>query len=452
MQQLTYANLLSLNKPTMKQVLVAIGITILTSLYFFPFNSVWLPAVNTKMALAALAIPLYLVRGAKARNSVPAYGMIGLSICGIIVSLVGILAVIINNTGDYTYASYFVSMYVWLGGAYVVTRAMEAVYGKVTIRLVCNFLILVSVAQCILAQIINAVPSVAAIVDGFMVSTGFMGKHETRLYGIGCALDVAGLRFCTVLLMTIFFALTPVSKEKQTLERCVYIIAFLIIAVFGSMISRTTSVGVILCVVLCLLFPIFNQGYNSRANVRGLIKMFLLFLIVIIPVIIFFYNTNPEFRGNLRFGFEGFFALVEQGEWDVRSNQQLMSMVVWPDNLKTWIIGDGYFSQPQNDYYYVGPTYDYYMGTDVGYCRFIFYFGILGLMAFSMIFIVSAIICSKKHHEYKLLFWMIAIINFVGWFKVSTDIFLVFAVFICVGKEEYKLHRYENSLSDPLDI
>ena len=152
--------------------------------------------------------------------------MIGLSVLGAIVSLIGIFSVIINNTGDYTYASYFISMYVWLGGAYVVTRAMEAAYGKVTIRLVGNFLIAVCVVQCILAQIIHAVPAVANVVDGFMVSTGFMGKHETRLYGIGCALDVADLRFCTVLLMATFFALTPVSKEHKTVERCMYIFAF----------------------------------------------------------------------------------------------------------------------------------------------------------------------------------------------------------------------------------
>lgn len=436
----------------MKQVLIAIGITILTSLYFFPFNSIWLPAVNTKMALAALAIPLFFIRGAKARNSAPAYGMIALSVCGAIVSLMGITSVILNNTGDYTYASYFVSMYVWLGGAYVVTRAMEAAYGRVTIRLVGNFLIAVCVAQCILAQIINAVPVIANIVDGFMVSTGYMGKHETRLYGIGCALDVAGLRFCAVLLMATFFALNPVSKEHKTLERCIYIYAFLIISVFGSMIARTTSVGIILSIVMCMLFPIFDQNQNSRSNTWGLAKTFIAFMLMAVPIIVLFYKVDPGFRENLRFGFEGFFALAEEGEWDVRSNRQLLSMVVWPDNLKTWIIGDGYFSQPQNDYYYVGPNYEYYMGTDVGYCRFIFYFGILGLIAFSTVFIASAKICSNKHPEYTLLFWMIVIMNFIGWIKVSTDIFLVFAILICVGKEEFTLNENENSLSDPLDI
>lgn len=436
----------------MKQTLIAIGITILTSLYFFPFNTVWLPAVNTKMALAALAIPLFFIRGAKARNSALAYGIVGLSVCGAIVSLTGITSVIINNTGDYTYASYFVSLYVWLGGAYVVTRVIEAAYGKVTIRLVGHFLIAVCVAQCLLAQIINEVPAVANIVDNFMVSTGFMGKHETRLYGIGCALDVAGLKFCAVLLMTTFFALNPVSKEHESLERCMYIIAFLFIAVFGSMIARTTSVGIILSAVMCILFPFFSDNHNSRLNTWRLTKTFILFLLVVVPIIVIFYNVDPGFRDNLRFGFEGFFSLAEDGEWDVRSNRQLFSMVVWPDNLRTWIIGDGYFSLPQNDYYYVGPNYDYYMGTDVGYCRFVFYFGILGLLAFSSVFIASAVICTKKFPKYALLFWMIAIMNFVGWVKVSSDIFLVFAILICVGKEKYILSNDENSLSDPLDI
>lgn len=438
----------------MKQLLVAIGITILTSLFFFPFNTVWLPAVNTKMALAALAIPLFFIRGAQSRNSIPAYGMIGLSVSGAIVSLIGIFSVIINNTGDYTYASYFISMYVWLGGAYVVTRAMEAAYGKVTIRLVGNFLIAVCVVQCILAQIIHAVPAVANVVDGFMVSTGFMGKHESRLYGIGCALDVAGLRFCTVLLMATFFALTPVSKKYKTVERCMYIFAFLVIAIFGSMIARTTSLGVILCVVMCILFSMFSKYKNSQSNTWELSKTFIVFLLIVVPVLVFTYNVNPDFRENLRFGFEGFFALAEQGEWNVRSNDQLLSMVVWPDNLKTWIIGDGYFNEPQNDYYYVGPNYEFYMGTDVGYCRFVFYFGILGLAAFSIFFIASTMICSKNHPKYMLLFWMIMLMNFVGWLKVATDIFLVFALFLCISREDNDEYEkiYENPVSDTLDI
>lgn len=61
-------------------------------------------------------------------------------------------------------------------------------------------------------------------------------------------------------------------------------------------------------------------------------------------------------------------------------------MWIWPDNPMTWLIGDGYFNNPINSNpYYIGPaSTNYYMGTDVGYCRFIFYFGLIGLSAFCL--------------------------------------------------------------------
>ena len=434
----------------MKDIFTKIGLVILTSLYYFPFNSVWLPSVNTKMALAALAIPLFIILGAGARSNKVEKGLVGLYVVGFLVTVIGIMSVIINNTGDYTYASYFVSMCVWLGGAYVVTKAMHFAYGKVTVRVVGNFLIAVCVSQCIIAQLINSNAAIASVVDSFMVSTGFMGKHETRLYGIGCALDVAGLRFCAVLLMTTVLSVTPVSKERRNVETLLYVVSYLIIAIFGSMIARTTSIGVVLSMVLLIYYRCSHNDEESRLNVRNLIKTFVLVLLITIPAIILFYQISPEFKENLRFGFEGFFSLAEQGEWDVRSNRQLASMMVWPDNLKTWLIGDGYFEVPQNDYYYTGPMYDYYMGTDVGYCRFIFYFGTLGLLAFSSVFIASAIVCSRKFPKYSAAFWGIAIMNFVGWIKVSSDIFLIFALFLCIPKDNNG--EYEDSIPDSLDI
>ena len=153
-----------------------------------------------------------------------------------------------------------------------------------------------------------------------------------------------------------------------------------------------------------------------------------------------------------RFAFEGFFSLVEQGEWDVSSNNSLMNMYVFPDNAKTWIIGDGYFDGPSNtDPYYVGPTMTgFYMWTDVGYLRFIFYFGLIGLGAFMAFFYKCGQTCATKFSGYSVMFWIILLLNYIIWFKVSTDIFLVFALFLCISKEDND--AYENSLSDPLDI
>lgn len=424
----------------MKQIIVAIFIAILTSLYIFPFNTVWLPAVNTKMALAVLGLIFFVYKGAVTRNAQVSLPMFSVSICALLVSLAGGISVAFNNTYDYSYASYFVSMWVWLGGAYVVVKTIEFAYGKVTIRMIGNFLIIVSVAQCVLAQIIANNAIIANLVDDFMVSTGFMGKVESRLYGIGCALDVAGLKFSSVLIMIAYFLANPSSIHRKQLERFLYVSAFLIIAVLGSMIARTTNVGIILSIVLwiCLwgyrLYHQTNYGDISKA-----IQTIVIMLFLVLPIVYFYYKSNPTFQENIRFAYEGFFSLVEKGEWNVRSNRMLESMIIWPDNLKTWLIGDGYFNSPNNDITYIGKSYDYYMGTDVGYCRFIFYFGLLGLGLFSLFFIKTAATCSKNNPQYAIVFWMILLLNFIVWIKVSSDIFSVFALFLFVNEKDLEL-------------
>ena len=434
----------------MKQLLVAIGVTIITSLFFFPFETALLPSVNTKMAMAAFAILLYIIRAAKFGNRIVNREIVILSLCAFAVSLIGYISTVINNTHDYTYATYFVSMWVWIGGGYVVIKTMECAYGKVTIRLVGNFLIAVCVTQCILAQIIDSNEVVKEFVDSFMVSTGFMGKHENRLYGIGCALDVAGLKFCTVLLVIAMFCITPISKTRKHLEQLIYMIAFFIIAIYGSMIARTTNVGVILSFILWGVYILFNMNNaDVLTNSKNILKILLILIIIFIPIAIYLYDTNQAFHYNIRFAFEGFFSLHEEGAWNVGSNSRLEKMFIWPDNARGWIIGDGYFSTPQDDFYYVGPIYDYYKGTDVGYSRFIFYFGLLGLIAFSFVFIIAATICSKRFPKYIILFLMIAIMNFIGWIKVSSDIFPILALFLCIPVED---NTNENSLHNSLPI
>jgi hypothetical protein len=135
-----------------------------------------------------------------------------------------------------------------------------------------------------------------------------------------------------------------------------------------------------------------------------------------------------------RFAFEAFFNYIERGEFETSSTDRLQTMYVFPESLKTWLIGDGYFSNPYGDPNFIGKYIGgYYMGTDVGYLRFIFYFGLMGLLAFSVFMIYSAQTCMRNLPHYKAMFALLLLSNFVIWLKVSTDIFLVFALFICVA-------------------
>ena len=144
------------------------------------------------------------------------------------------------------------------------------------------------------------------------------------------------------------------------------------------------------------------------------------------------YNTNPQAHKLLRFAFEGFFSLAEEGHWEVSSNEKLKTMVVFPETMHTWIIGDGYFMNARYDENYLGDSTDmgFYMGTDIGYLRFIFYFGILGLIPMIGVIVYSAFVCMRHFPRERLFFLLAMMVGLIVWFKVSTDIFLYLALFL----------------------
>jgi O-antigen ligase len=112
-------------------------------------------------------------------------------------------------------------------------------------------------------------------------------------------------------------------------------------------------------------------------------------------------------------------------------------MIVFPDNMKTWIIGDGYGANPYNDPYYIGPAYHgFYMGTDIGYLRFIFFFGILGMFSMIAMFIGFYRLCCNRFATYKNMILLLLVLNLIIWCKVTSDLLPVFAMLLCVSKEE----------------
>ena len=404
---------------------------IVTSFFFFPFEFTFLPGLNTKMLLAAMGLVLFVARAAASRSASLDKDFFVLIVFASIVSLSGIISVVYNATTDLSYASYVVSFFVWMGGAYFVVSSIRFLHGKVTPLMVINYLAAICVVQCVIALLISRNPLVKDFVDSFLGGDGFMGKLENRMYGIGCALDVAGLKFSCVLVAISFVVMNGLCQPK--LQTTIYWIAYLVIAVVGNMIGRTTSVGVVVSLIYILVHCIF---YGYREFLKSHVLPLLLLMVVLLPLLIYLYNNSPKTREDLRFGFEGFFSLAETGRWETNSNNRLSDMFVLPDNPKTWIIGDGYFDNPYSDPNFNGdnPT-EFYKGTDVGYLRFIYYFGVIGLISFVVFFLVAFWECALRHRKYAILFLMILTINYIVWVKVSSDIFLIFSLFLCIPSE-----------------
>lgn len=423
---------------------------VLTSFYFFPIEFTFLPGVNTKMAMAGFGLVVLAVQMALRRKPYVDEGIFRYSVIAIVISLIGFVAVTYNETSDYTYATYIVSMWVWLSGAYVVITLMRALHGYVSVELVCNYLIAVCTAQCILALMIDSIPTFKAFVDTYVSGFGFVDtsqiSHGKRMYGIGAGLDVAGLRFSAVL-CSIAFITSRIASTTRKNYISVYLICFVIIGLVGNMIARTTTVGVILAIAYWI-YALLRPGSKQENTYlwKWLAGVIVVALLIIVPL----YNTSPTFKANTRFAFEGFFSLAEKGRWEVHSNEILKNMYVFPDNLKTWFIGDGYIENPiRTDPYYTGEVIGgYYMGTDVGYLRFIFYFGIFGLLTFIYFFIALTSNCMKKFPSQGVLFLLFLAVNLIGWFKVATDIFLVFAPFLLIDKEENKSAEQRLMIND----
>ena len=410
---------------------------ILTSCYYFPFFTPLLPAgLNTKMAVAVLGLLIGGVKMLRSGTTNVDRTFFILSVYAFFVSLVCGFAITYNGTDDTAYVSYIMSMWTWLGGAYAVCNIIKAVHGKLSITLVTNYLIAVCVVQCVFAILIDSMPSVQAVVDTYIETGQDYNKSVNRLYSLGAHLDTAGMRFSLVLVLLAHILLN-IQKTKYKNWLWLYLVAYAIIVVIGNMMARTTSVGMVLSVVYMAASSGLHR-FELLPSTRRLWTWIGCIALLAVPYMVYKYNTDVEFHKDMRFAFEGFFALFEKGEWDVGSNTQLKNMIVFPDNMKTWIIGDGYFDNPVGtDPYYIGEiTAGYYKNTDIGYLRFIFYMGLTGLVAFSVFMCKAAGFAIERFRGYKVVILLLLAVHFIVWLKVSSDCFVIFALLLCIPLED----------------
>ena len=414
------------------KVLAMLFAGIIMSLFFFPVFLTVFPAQNTKNLLGAVGLVLLFMTLVYKREFSLPRGILVLMLLAALVSIAALFSTNYNHTQEEAYASYVRTVVIWLSAAYVACMMIYWVHGRIDVPLVINYLVGVCIFQCAMALMIDFIPAVKSFVDSQVIQGQETMTEMGRLYGIGASLDVAGGRFSAVLIA--ISVLVDLKKEEYSMATLlVYLICFILISAIGNMIARTTLIGMGIGIAYLAFRQI--QGIILQRNSGGdrkVLSMWVIALGLLIPLAIFFYNTSEQFYDLTRFGFEGFFNLIENGEWEVASNNRLETMVVFPEEFRTWIVGDGYFDNQRSDINYLGDATEegFYMGTDIGYLRFIFYFGLIGLVFISMVMIYSAFLCADSFPEYRIIFWLILLCNFVIWLKVSTDLFLVFCLFI----------------------
>ena len=406
---------------------------IVVDFYFFSTRMSFTHGLNTKELMAVVGIFLFVGELYQKKKMAITKEFLGLLIYSVLISLMAFFSAAIHNTQELAYTTYFISMLVWLSASYVVARCIKAVHGKITVELLASYIVAASVVQGLIAVIADNYPPldnmVLTIVPGLR-----WAKMINRLYGLGdtATLDTGGIRFAIASVLCAYNIKNVVS-EGRTRSVPLYVLAFLIIVFTGNMVARTTLVGAIIGLVYLLFFLSPFVASISSATFKAWFWLVLETTAVVI-IVVALYNSDEKFYDRTRFAFEGFFSLVEEGEWRTGSNDKLASMYVFPDNAETWLIGDGYFINPSEDLNYLGEiTEGYYKDTDVGYLRFIFFFGLIGLITFSTYIIYAGRTCNRLLPGNEILFFILTSLNFIIWFKVATDCFFILALFISLG-------------------
>ena len=406
-----------------RKILIGLILVVVTSLYLFPIEFTFLPkAINSKILVAAFGSMAFVFDSIKKKAMELSQSLLVSMLLAIIFSLWCFFCVIAANTYEMDYATYIVSFLTWMAGAYGVYAAMKIVYGEADLWLLTRYLALVGVFQCVSAVMIDNNQSFCDLVDRFVVGGSYYREHG-RIYGIGAALDPAGIRFSTILVLLAH----QFSFDKEVRSKGLYqttdMIAFAVILIIGSTISRTTIVGGAMGIVYMVISLIrLRQGGFITTR---MIQVFFIFIVVLVGIIlsaVYFYRTSATFESYLRFGFEAFFNWAETGEFRTSSTDQLGKMWVWPDDTRTWIIGRGTYGVFENN-------------TDIGYCNFTFYCGLIGLAIFSLFFIYVHLVQNRKFHHFWLVSLMLVAITFIVWCKVTTDIFYLDALLFCIAAD-----------------
>lgn len=426
--------------PRIVQIFMVLLTGLMMSFYFHPTELRALPGYNTKIMLAVFGVAMLIYNIIRTKDYSLSKGLLYSFMIAGAFSFVNYISLIINESDDYSYANYPISALIWIMGAYGAINFIRWTHGKVTVELVVRYLAGGAAFHSILSQLIDRNDSIRNFVTSIFYISDSMEEMQ-RLYSFGVGLDPAGVRFAVILIM-IAGVLTLSKVVKKSIGLMIfYFLCFAIISVLGNIISRTTTVGMGLGL---FVFAISTGLYKFVIKVSRIkiMRVFGVMLAIGIPIVVYYYNVNPSFQNQIEYGFEGFFNLFESGEFQTSSTDELSTMWVWPQDTQTWLIGSGLFLSKSSDFTYF---------SDIGYCRFIFYSGLIGITVFGLYFVYNAIYFAIRYPRYRYIFLLMIVVTFVVWSKVATDIFQLYALFYTFTDEEELYASDEDEAPDELE-
>lgn len=190
---------------------------------------------------------------------------------------------------------------------------------------------------------------------------GRLDLINVRMIGLGNAFFGAGFNYAVDLLVLAYMPYTGNSYIYS--HKWLYWILIVSTLVVGVLSARTFIIGVLFVVLFLVIVNINRKFRFVIKSVKVILLLGILSLFV--WIILSKYIENLEMVSN--WAFELFINMSSNGNIETSSSDKMIEMYRFPATIQTWLFGDG-LMQYANGLYY--------MRTDIGFIRLIFYWGL----------------------------------------------------------------------------
>lgn len=303
-----------------------------------------------------------------------------LIICFLTLIVWSIGTTLINNVRDFTYLKTLFHLCIVIAIGYELIAYIDYKNKKSKIL---NYVIISFLIQSSLQWFFFLFPSVSKIFNIFRTEGMILNNIKYAGYR-GLAISSSGffgLSSAYGLISILYFTKYNTLFKNNTVK----ILMFLLMFSGTFFAGRTGFVALPFIFILLMVKAIKNRKEIKRKINKKTILISIMCLIFIILLYVITFKI-PKFAQMYSYAFELFENIFSGDGFTTTSTDKLIAMYNREISPKTFIIGDGKYTDKNS----------YYMNTDVGYLRKIFYFGILGTI---MSFILQAILLIKKKND-----------------------------------------------------
>ena len=330
---------------------------------------------------------------------------------------------------DFTFIIRIINTFFYLLSSYFVFSVSRWTYGTVRLHHIFRYIVYAAVVQCIISLVFFIEPSYfekyfsllnedneAYIKRITLIKYRFIGVGSEFFGGV----IKYGVAFLSVLLLPYF----QESKKSVFSNKTFYSLSIGLIVLGGIMTGRTFFIAIILGIIMASALKAESLHKFVLNNIKIFIGIVLAFPFLYLLLNLF---VEPNRMDRiLGWAFEFLVDFDANDGVETSSTNRMAEMLILPDSIGTWLMGDGRFTDPSGGYY---------MHTDIGYIRMLFYFGLpITLFFIYVLFRYSKILYSikpsrvLKYFFITIFFWFI-ILNIKG-FAFHSYYFTLFLIFL----------------------